>query len=197
MPIVERSARQCFDTFAAHVRKLVAATLCQHRHVRLEHVGGTSVATLTFCEVDGNAAALTVATGKVWFFASQELNAVKEAKHRWRLQTTKYRYRLQSGPEIIAGNALLRWEYVKATSKDGCCRHHLHAPAVVQMPGGTLDLDRAHAPTGWVTLEEVIRFLIVELGHKPPCGKTWPAVLAESERVFFDEFTGKRHKPAK
>ncbi len=47
-----------------------------------------------------------------------------------------------------------------------------------------------------MTIEEVIRFLIVELEVKPPCGEdAWPAKLEESEKAFFEEFTGKRYKP--
>ena len=46
-----------------------------------------------------------------------------------------------------------------------------------------------------MTIEEVIRFLIVDLGMPPLCGDEWPELLAESERKFFDEFTGKRYRP--
>ncbi len=49
-------------------------------------------------------------------------------------------------------------------------------------------------PTGWVTIEEVIRFLIVDLELKPPCGDDWPSTLAESERAFFEEFASKRYR---
>jgi hypothetical protein len=56
-----------------------------------------------------------------------------------------------------------------------------------------LDLNRAHVPTGWVTIEEIIRFMIVDLGVKPPCRSRWPEVLVASERKFFEEFTSKRY----
>jgi hypothetical protein len=55
-------------------------------------------------------------------------------------------------------------------------------------------LDDVHLPSGWVTMEEVIRFLIVELGMKPPCGASWPAVLEESEAAFYEKFTSKRYR---
>jgi hypothetical protein len=194
VPIVERSARQCFDTFAGHVRRLVAATLCPYRHVHLEHVGGTDTATLTFCEPNGTAAEIKLGYGNVWFFASQELTAVREEPRRWRLRTTSYGYRLQSAAQITVDNALLRWEYDAGAAPDGFCRHHVHAPLTLPLLAGKLDLDKAHVPTGWVTLEEVIRFLIVELGHKPPCGARWPSVLADSERAFYEDFTGKRYQ---
>lgn len=54
---------------------------------------------------------------------------------------------------------------------------------------GAIDLNKAHLPTGWVTIEEVIRFLIVALGVDPPCGQEWPKKLAESQRAFYPEDT--------
>jgi hypothetical protein len=38
------------------------------------------------------------------------------------------------------------------------------APTKKNGGDGQLDLDKAHLPTGWVTMEEVIGFLIVERG---------------------------------
>jgi hypothetical protein len=88
----------------------------------------------------------------------------------------------------------LRWEYDRSTPNDRHPRHHAQMRADVTIGTGALDLDRAHLPTGWVTLEEVIRFLIVELEIDPPCGDKWPEELAESERRFYGDFTGKRYK---
>jgi hypothetical protein len=48
-----------------------------------------------------------------------------------------------------------------------------------------------HIPTGWALIEEVIRFLIHDLGMEPPCGDRWPEILEESENKFFKEFTDK------
>jgi hypothetical protein len=63
--------------------------------------------------------------------------------------------------------------------------------------GNNLDLNKAHVPTAYVTIEEIIRFLIVDLGIKPPCGETWGAELARSERQFYEDFSGKRyHAPS-
>jgi hypothetical protein len=45
-----------------------------------------------------------------------------------------------------------------------------------------------------VTIEELIRLLIHELGVVSPA-TDWPAILMESERKFFEDFTGKRYKP--
>ena len=104
-------------------------------------------------------------------------------------------YSIQRGPELTE-KALLRWEYDNETGRDAHCRHHAQVPLVLPLGDGQLDLDKAHLPTGWVTMEEVIRFLIVDLEIEPPCGPEWPDVLERSEKAFYEEFTGKRHKPA-
>jgi hypothetical protein len=43
-----------------------------------------------------------------------------------------------------------------------------------------------------VTIEAVIRFLIVDLEVEPPCGDEWADRIHESEKRFFEDFTGKR-----
>jgi hypothetical protein len=45
-----------------------------------------------------------------------------------------------------------------------------------------------------VTIEEIIRFLIHDLGVQP-VSDDWPLKLEESEREFFENFTSKRYKP--
>lgn len=44
-----------------------------------------------------------------------------------------------------------------------------------------------------MTIEQVIRSLIADLGMRPPCASRWPVVLSESERPFYEDFTGKRY----
>jgi hypothetical protein len=55
-------------------------------------------------------------------------------------------------------------------------------------------MNRAHAPSGWVTIEELLRFLIVDLGVVPVT-RNWPQVIADSEKRFYEEFTSKRYRP--
>ncbi len=59
------------------------------------------------------------------------------------------------------------------------------------MEGGTLDLNKIHTPTGWVTIEELVRFLISELRVKPVSSK-WAEIVAASEMRFREEFTAAR-----
>jgi predicted ATPase len=91
--------------------------------------------------------------------------------------------------------ALIRWEYDKLAPADGYARHHVQIRSTVSLGGGrTLDLNKLHVPTGWTTIEEVIRFLIHDLEVKPPCGDEWHDLLAESERAFYENFTSKRYR---
>jgi hypothetical protein len=50
-----------------------------------------------------------------------------------------------------------------------------------------LPLNAWHLPTGWIAIEEVIRFCIVDLGVRPKAG--WQAVLAESHEKFTRDFS--------
>jgi hypothetical protein len=130
--------------------------------------------------------------GRLFFYLGQALEAVQE-DGTFRLRTRQYWYRLQPSPNLNE-KALLRWEYNTETPRDAHCRNHAQMRTTLPFGTGSLSLDDAHMPTGWVTMEEVIRFLIVDLGHAPPCGSAWPDVLEESERAFYEEFTGKRYK---
>ncbi len=46
-----------------------------------------------------------------------------------------------------------------------------------------MDFDKLHLSTGWVTIEEVIRFLIAEAGVKPKSAD-WDDTLLRSEELF-------------
>lgn len=156
---------------------------------------GDRLMVFSFREREPVAVPIETSFGRLYLYLGQLLEAVPEAQ-RFRLRTRRYWYRLQAAPELTA-QALLRWEYDTDAPRSGPPRHHVQMPAYLAAGSGRLDLDKIHLPTGWVTMEEVIRFAIVELGVKPPCGAEWPDVLSESERVFFEDFTGKRYKPPK
>jgi hypothetical protein len=49
-------------------------------------------------------------------------------------------------------------------------------------------MNNLHLPTGFVALEEVLRFCIVDLGVNP-LSDEWNGVLEESYRLFKTEFT--------
>jgi hypothetical protein len=194
MPIIARTPALCFSRFEDHVRKLVAQTVTRRYPVQRIFVRGETRMILSFREgADSVAVPIKTTFGELHFYLGQALEAVEEDDGRFRLRTRQYWYRIQDGPDLKR-KALLRWEYDTETADDAHCRNHAQIKRDLPFGEGVLSLDDAHLPTGWVTMEEVIRFLIVELGHKPPCGKKWPAILKTSERAFYEEFTGKRYK---
>jgi hypothetical protein len=192
MPIIERTPKAAFDVFTDHVRRLVASTVS----VRYPLIAVPSETKLVLSFREGNVPiAIPIDTegyGRVFFYLGQALEAVADSGG-YRLTTKQYWYRLQLEPASTA-KAVLRWEYDATTERDRHARHHTQIAAAVQLGAGSLNLNKAHIPTGWVTFEEVIRFLIHDLGLAPPCGDDWPNELANSEREFFENFSGKRYR---
>ncbi len=192
MPIVGRTPRECFNQFADHLRELVAKTVTS-RHPLVELPGKTKTM-LSFREGDPIAVPIQTAYERLFFYLGQALEVIPDENRGYRLTTSQYWYRVQHKPALTT-RATLRWEYTSSTPTNREARHHVQMAAALSLGDRSLDLDRAHVPTGWVTIEEVIRFLIVDLGVAPPCGDTWPDELGKSERRFYEEFTGKRYKP--
>ena len=134
--------------------------------------------------------------GTLHFYLGQRVEAIEE-QNRYRLETHEYWYRLQQAPGLKE-RALIRWEYTKEVPKDKAthCRNHVQiATSLTVATDADMDLNRLHLPTGWVTIEEVLRFLVFELELRPRCGVAWPQRLVYYERAFYEEFTSKRYKP--
>ncbi|MEP6644319.1 MAG: hypothetical protein ABJA69_07465, partial [Acidobacteriaceae bacterium] len=79
----------------------------------------------------------------------------------------------------------LRWEYVSREKRDTeHCRHHLHLQGEDTLgPRRTIPLAKVHIRTGWVTVEEIIRFLITEF-YVNPKEENWDKQLRSSEDLF-------------
>lgn len=191
MPIVERTPRDCFNVFVAHMRGLVASTITS-RYPLAELPSGHRM-TLSFREERPIAVPIDTKYGRLHFYLGQSLEAVEDPEG-YRLRTRQYWYRIQMDADFRS-RAALRWEYDSMTSVDHHARHHAQLSTAVQLGEARLDLNKAHLPTGWVTIEEIIRFLIVDLEMQPPCGSAWPNIVGESERRFYEDFTGKRYRP--
>lgn len=194
MPIIERRPRNAFMRFRDHLRHLIVKTLPLPGHVRLDvtHTGQTG--TLEFVRGDGVATAVPLRTdyGEVYLTLTQLLEAVRDGR-RYRLTTKGYAYRLLNSNQPTS-DAVIRWEYVSDADRDKWCRHHIQINGAVPLGNGAIDLNRSHPPSGWITIEELIRFLIHDLGVAP-VDSNWPEALEESEREFFESFTSKRYKP--
>ncbi len=192
MPITGRTPEECFDVFTGHVRPLVTDCLPTDFPLIAKRVGASRM-TLSFRQGKEVAAPVDSEYGRIHVSLAQALEAVQEGE-RYRLSTVSYWYRIQKSREL-SGHALFRWEYDAGIARHRHCRHHLHMPIEVTISGRkVMDLDKVHLPTGWVTIEEFLRFLIVDFGVVPPCGDRWPERLEESERAFYEDFTSKRYR---
>ena len=76
--------------------------------------------------------------------------------------------RLVDGPMLLA----YHWHPVGVSP---VTTPHLHLSGAV----AGVDLTKAHLPTGHVTLQDVVRFVITEWGVRPR-RDDWPAVLASA-----------------
>ena len=119
-----------------------------------------------------------------WHLAlSQQITVVRDRKGNWNLRMLQYNYRIQGGPDL-ASDWYFRFEYKSREVLDSWHpQSHLHLPVLLNCGTKRMDLSRVHVPTGQVTLEEIIRFLIQELGVKARV-KDWDSALRISEEKF-------------
>jgi hypothetical protein len=200
VPIEGRTPNACFAQFRDHVAHLVAQILTSRYQLRaIEAEGVPTLAYLGFRQ-GGNWVGIPLDTnyGRLYFVLYQVVDARdtgKTGKARYRLRTLEYGYYLQETADQRRA-ALFRWEY----ASDPPMEHpHQHVQIRTTLTSDALqrpiDLDKVHVPTGWVTIEQVIRFLIADLGVQPPCGADkWEQILHESEQKFL-EFTSTPYRP--
>jgi len=123
-----------------------------------------------------------------WFLSLfQRLNAVPDTAG-FVLRTIEYAYRIQKAPY---DEALVRFEYVSrdAEPEFDYCRNHVQFHADFHGVIRNFSPSKLHIPTGWVTIESVIRFLFTDLKVEP-LRHNWKKILADSERLF-REWTGR------
>lgn len=84
---------------------------------------------------------------------------------------------------------LFRWEYVREWPEEHqrWCRHHLQGNVVIPIGERGVSLNDLHVPTGYVTVEEILRFCIVDLGVRP-LSDEWHETLEKSYGLFKGTF---------
>jgi hypothetical protein len=96
------------------------------------------------------------------------------------LRIRSYRYAIFRARDT---QPLMRWEFVRYPGDDArYCRSHFQGPirmGIVDRDGREGNLQSWHLPTGWVMIEEVLRFCIVDLGVTP-LNDDWHRILTDS-----------------
>ena len=119
-------------------------------------------------------------------FLSQTLEAVGLKSGKFELKTAAYAYRIQSSPRIDE-EAFVRFEYVgpRRDADFAYCRNHVQFHRDYHSIVPPYSPCKFHTPTGWVTIESIVRFAITDL-KVPPRVSNWRQVLNDGERLFRD-----------
>ncbi|MDR3410860.1 MAG: hypothetical protein P4L87_07960 [Formivibrio sp.] len=177
-----RNPVEAFEKFTTHLGKLINQTISDAPLSYIVVDDKHNRAYLSFRRHDSPIAAPLLSQG-LYLFLGQVVTVVPEDKN-WRLKTLQYRYWIQADTDQNTQKWFFRFEYsspnIKPTQSP---RHHLHIPCALSCGKESIQLDRTHIPTGWVTVEELIRFLIVELKVKCKT-KKWEQLLFDSEDKF-------------
>jgi len=183
MPVTARTQRECFNTFSDHMRRLLINTVSE-RYPFMPRRKDRHVIDLTFQGHDSLAIPINTQFGKFYLSLMQRLETVEEDS-KFRLRIQNYWYHLYTDP-CRDSEPILRWEYDRGIPFSRHCQSHVHVRTRFDLDGGrSLHLNKIHLPTSRVSVESIIRMLIVDFGMFPPCGlDCWADVLYNSERTF-------------
>lgn len=111
----------------------------------------------------------------IYLRATQLFSFERDRRFRgdWKVRTQQYIYSVGIGPE--ERDALFVWHWHPDLRTD--CHLHIYGEVA-----GVGRMDRLHLPTRRVSFEQVLRFLIVDLGVRARTG--WAEVLEECQRRF-------------
>jgi hypothetical protein len=187
MTIEDRTIRRAIQAHRESLNSLLTHTITQTPLIAIVNQA-IGQATVGFRR-GGSSDSATLASryGLIDLAIFQRLDAVEGQHDRVRLRLIDYQYTITP---LGADDPLFRWEFVRFPSSGSFwCRNHLQGPITVNV--GTqrsVNLNDWHLPTGWVPIEEIIRFCIVDLGVPPLDGSVdadgnpgWYARLTESE----------------
>ena len=184
MSLTARTPREAFQTVQDHLNRTLNRVLT-HARLRFSVRNATQEKTsLAFFDSQARPVAVRLHPSSPWYFSlRQELQAIPEGRG-YILHTLQYAYRIQRTPSV-RDEAEIRFEYVSpATDPDfPYSRHHVQFHRDYHSVRDGFAPNKLHIPTGGVTIAQVIRFLIADLGV-PPLTEEWDEVLRESEKQF-------------
>ena len=188
MPIQGATLNQAVDRFRTHLNGVLAQTVTP---LRLTFFTVGSLVGIGFRDPAGRPteAPLETQYGPMRLGLTQSCSSTVKGSRRHRthtLHTSSYRYTLTARNQH---EAFVRWEYVKnPTGNARWCRHHLQGPIQLNTAeDASVVLDDIHLPTGFVTIEEVLRFCIVDMDVRP-LSRNWHDVLTQSYERFKADF---------
>lgn len=177
-----RNPDEVFEKFTTHLGRLLNRTITDAPLSFAVVDEKQNRAYVSFRRYDAPFAA-PLFSNDLYLFLGQILTVVPEGRE-WRLKTLQYRYWIQGDADENSDSWSFRFEYVSPTIKPVLNpRHHLHLPCSLSCGGSEIELKRIHIPTGWVTVEDLIRFLVHEIGVRCKA-HTWDKILLESEEKF-------------
>jgi hypothetical protein len=187
VPITGATPREAADKFCGILNSLLTGTITKRPLMVRTMVPRAKVpiASLAFRDRRGLATWQTIesrAFGTLRLFVSHECGFNELANRLWELESIKYAYHLATADD---SEPFLRWEYEKyPPANRKWCRHHIQGPVDVIIGGQAYRLDRFHTPTGFVTVEEIVQFLIQDLKVVTKHRDTWHDVVTASYRQF-------------
>jgi hypothetical protein len=187
------SLRPATRILADELNALLNSTLTHRRLVQLnapQADDGTQRMQLTFRE-QGRVVLAPLQTrryGLMGLYIGQILQSRSDDQSGPALITLKYTYALHNGTDSES-EPIIRLEYDRRPRDPNAqwCRRHIQGPLTLPLGGQPVSMNDLHFPSGYVALEDVIRFCIYDLGVKA-LSDDWDDILIASYRKYRGQF---------
>jgi hypothetical protein len=203
MAIIGRSLEDAARKFTDYLNGILCKTLTETR-LQMTPVKGQSCVNIGFRQA-GHPEEACFNSDYGWLSLSLSQNCgsrIEDGVHA--LRTMGYWYYLYASD----GNSLMRWEFHREyptranwaqnrgkpekewVEPKYYARHHIQGDIPLALNGNPVPLNDLHTPTGYVPIEDIIRFCIEDLGARfADRPKNWHQILVESYGKFCTEFT--------
>lgn len=176
MPITGRSLWHATLQLCEHLNHVLATTVTQTRLVPVEPRAGATLIHVSFRQRGQPIEApLAARFGRLRLYLGQVCDGVPLKDGQVQLRTLGYKYTLTVDDEV---EPLFRWEFGRQMP-GFYCRHHLQGAVPLQIGRHAVSLNDLHLPTGYVRVEEILRFCVADLGVRPR-SEEWDWVLRDS-----------------
>jgi len=190
MSIFNKNPNELFKDFVDYINWVLNKTITEHPLFWVS-LGPSYIAQMQFTR----SKAVKIGSSPFSFSIVQTLVAnnehnIKEFERQYRLETHEYHYHIY---RKTTKDPIVRFEYErKLRWKAKHCRHHCH----LLFKKWGINFKKVHVPTGWVLIEDLIRFIIVDLGCPTLCNEEkWRVLLDKSEDDFFKNRSSKEINP--